>query len=87
MQSFFSLGQDADYYETIAKFEPGEAQSLLQALNDIVANEILYERAREERVTGTSLMRSVSERTIIGQFRRIVAGGAVLTDYSFRYLC
>jgi predicted ATPase len=30
-------------------------------------------------------MRYVNERTIIGQFRRIIAGGARLTDYSFRY--
>jgi hypothetical protein len=30
------------------------------------------QRTREGRVTGTSPMRSVNERTIVGQFRRIV---------------
>jgi predicted ATPase len=82
---FFSLGQDADYYEAIGKLDSEAAKILLASLNDMVADEELYQRAREERVTGTSLMRSVNERTIVGQFRRIVAGGARLTDYTFRY--
>ena len=80
---FFSLGQDADYYEAIVKLD--SARDLLASLNDIVADEELYQRAREERVTGTSLMRYVNERTVVGQFRRIIAGGARLTDYTFRY--
>jgi predicted ATPase len=84
-QRFFSLGQDADYYEAINKLDPETAQNLLAALKDIVADEELYQRARDEKVTGTSLMRSVNERTIAGQFRRILAGGARLTDYAFRY--
>lgn len=82
---FFSLGQDADYYEAIGGLDPNTARDILASLNDIVADEELYQRAREEKVTGTSLMRSVSERTIVGQFRRIVAGGATLTEYTFRY--
>jgi hypothetical protein len=60
---FFSLGQDADYYEAIGKLDPEAAEDLLALLNDIVRDEQLYQRAREERVTGTSLMRSVNERT------------------------
>ena len=79
------LGQDADYYEEIGKLDPETAEELLASLNDIVADEELYQRARDERVTGTSLMRFVNERTIVGQFRRILAGGARLTDYTFRY--
>jgi hypothetical protein len=82
---FFSLGQDVDYYEAIGNLAPETAEELLASLNDIVADEELYQRARDERVTGTSLMRSVNERTIVGQFRRIVAGGARLTNYTFRY--
>jgi predicted ATPase len=82
---FFSLGQDADYYEEIGKLDPETAEALLASLNDVVADEELYLRAREEKVTGTSLMRYVNERTLVGQFRRVVAGGARLTDYTFRY--
>jgi hypothetical protein len=82
---FFSLGQDADYYEEVGKLDPETAEALLASLNDVVADEELYLRAREEKVTGTSLMRYVNERTLVGQFRRVVAGGARLTDYTFRY--
>jgi hypothetical protein len=82
---FFSLGQDADYYEAIGKLDPKVGETLLASLNDIVADEELYVRARDEKVTGTSLMRYVNERTIVGQFRRIIAGGARLTEYTFRY--
>jgi ABC-type phosphate transport system ATPase subunit len=77
--SFFSLG-------LIGKLDSESARTLLAALNDVVADEDLYLRAREEKVTGTSLMRFVNERTLVGQFRRIVAGGARLTDFAFRYL-
>lgn len=82
---FFSLGQDTDYYEAVSKLDPETGAALLKALNDVVADDDLYVRARKEKVTGTSLMRSVNERTIIGQFRRIIAGGARLTNYTFRY--
>jgi predicted ATPase len=81
---FFSLGQDADYYEAIRDLDPMVGEALLASLNDVVAGEQLYVRARDEKVTGTSLMRSVNERTIVGQFRRIIAGGARLTEYTFR---
>ena len=44
---FFSLGQDADYYEEIGKLDPETAEALLASLNDVVADEELYLRARE----------------------------------------
>lgn len=82
---FFSLGQDTDYYEAIGKLDHEVGRAILTALNDVVANDEVYQRARNERVTGTSLMRSVNERTLVNQFRRIVGGGARLTDYEFYY--
>lgn len=85
-EQFFSLGQDADYYEAIGKLAPDVGRALLGALNDVVAEEELYIRARNEKVMGTSLMRSVNERTLVVQFRRMLAGGARLTKYSFRFV-
>ena len=82
---FFSLGQDADYYSAVMRLEPEIATALLAALNDIVADQRLYQRALEEEVTGVSLLRSVGRRTIEGQYRRILAGNAELTEYAFRY--
>lgn len=84
-QRFFSLGQDADYYEDLRKLGPEISQVILTALNDVAADEALFLRAKDERVMGVSLMRSVNERTLSGQFRRIIEGGARLTDYEFDY--
>ena len=82
---FFSLGQDADYYTELMSLGEQKAKSILTALRDIALSEELYQAAMGERVTGRSLLRSVNRKTIEGQFRRILDGGAVLTDYSFRY--
>jgi predicted ATPase len=82
---FFSLGQDADYYQNIRALGPVIAPILLEALKDVVADDALYLRAKNERVMGVSLMRSVSERTLVDQFRRVLSGGLRLTDYAFSY--
>lgn len=84
-ERFFSLGQDADYYEAIGKLDTEVGELILAALRDVAADEQLYLRAREESITGTSLMRSVSDKTISGQYRRIISGGARLTKYAFHY--
>ena len=82
---YFSLGQDADYYDGIAKLGADEAKELLEGLRDVVADDELYQRAKSQEVLGVSLMRSVTERTLLGQFRRILRGEARLTPYTFRY--
>ena len=83
---FFSLGQDADYYSAVMTLGRDAANTFLAALNDLAANDELYQQALEEDVTGVSLLRSVNMKTIEGQFRRILSGGAELTDYMFRYV-
>ena len=83
---FFSLGQDTSYYEDIRSLGTEVYNDLLYALKDVVADDEIYRRAKTERVMGVSLMRSVNERTLVGQFRRILSGGAHLTSYAFRYI-
>lgn len=82
---FFSLGQDVTYYEALRELSPGTRNALLSGLNDVVADHDMYRLAREERVMGVSLMRSVTERSILGQFRRVLEGGASLTPFKFRF--
>ncbi len=84
-ERFFSLGQDASYYSAIVELGDSIARELLAALKDVVADHELFKRALDEDVTGVSLLRSVTARSIEGQFRRILDGGAILTKYSFRY--
>lgn len=83
---FFSLGQDSDYYSTAMNLGEEKAHAILSALRDISLDPEIYSLALEEKVTGTSLLRNVDTRTIEGQFRRILGGGAVLTEFSFRYV-
>ncbi len=85
-EQFFSLGQDPDYYVAVMSLGEDKSQQLLSALNDIAVDDDLYQRALLEDVTGVSLLRSVNMKTIEGQYRRILAGGAKLTDYMFQYV-
>ena len=82
---FFSLGQDPDYYLTAQKLGDVKSSNILVALRDIVQDEELYAAALDEKVTGVSLLREVNTKTIEGQYRRILNGGAALTEFSFRY--
>jgi predicted ATPase len=84
-ESFFSLGQDVSYYSAVAALGQGVASTLLSALKDVVGDPALFARASGERVMGTSLMRTVHLRSIEGQYKRVLDGGAALTEFSFRY--
>lgn len=82
---FFSLGQDPDYYISLASLEEGERIALANGLRDVVFFSDLYERALNEKVMGTSLMRYIDQATIERQYRRILEGGEVLTEFKFHY--
>lgn len=85
LEGVFSLGQDSSYYEMLSALPSDARESILTTLGDIVYDEALYERALEEDVTGTSLMRYVSASTIEQQFRRILIGGDRLERYVFSF--
>jgi predicted ATPase len=82
---FFSLGQDASYYESIWQLSPELRSAVLKGLNDLVADEELWQRAKLESVTQSSLLREVTESTVEGQFRRLLQGQARLTPFRFKY--
>lgn len=81
----FSVGQDREYYEALLALDGGLGQRVLAALNDIALDEELFERAINETVATTSLFRTVDQRTVEEQFRRIARGGVALTRYHFKY--
>ena len=85
-ENFYSLGQDADYYQNIIKFLLEKmADNLLTALGDVVHNHKRLMIAENEGAFNTSLLRSVSRTSIEHQFRRILRHEAPLTDYNFFY--
>ncbi len=85
-EKFFSLGQDDSYYDNLNKIGAEIRDKILDALNDIAKNEKLYRRAINEEVTKISLLRSVSQTSITGQFRRLTIGGARLSSYEFNFV-
>jgi len=84
-ERFFSLGQDDSYYGDLNKLGAGTRDRALSALRDVSLDQTLFERALKEKVTGTSLLRSVTRATVEGQFHRMAQGGVRLTDYEFSY--
>ncbi|MFF8513371.1 AAA family ATPase [Streptomyces sp. NPDC015492] len=83
---WFSLGQDAAYYENISRLGPSLRMEVLEGLCDIAFSSETAEDAKYWDVTQASLLRSVEPHTVEGQFRRIAKGGARLTAYHFEYV-
>jgi energy-coupling factor transporter ATP-binding protein EcfA2 len=84
-ERFFSLGQDDSYYDDLNRLGAATRDRVLRALHDVAFDIELFERALNEKVTGTSLLRSVDRSTVTGQFRRMALGGVRLTSYEFSY--
>lgn len=85
-EKFFSLGQEAEYYQNITeKLSPEIVDCLLFALRDVAQDDNLLSTVENEEVFKTSLMRSVSWSAIHGQYTRILSGGAILTEFRFSY--
>ncbi|HHK0666355.1 TPA: hypothetical protein ACQQLR_005724 [Pseudomonas aeruginosa] len=85
-EEYFSLGQDVEYYENLQKkLSPELVEQILVGLRDVAYDENIYAIAKEELVFNDSLMRGVSVATINVQYRRVIAGGAVLTSFDFSY--
>ena len=85
-ENFFSLGQEREYYENLAKLRPQSLlENVLSALNDIAFSPDAFNTAIAEPVTAISLLRAVEQGTVTHQFRRIAQGGEALTAFNFRY--
>lgn len=82
---FFSIGQDDSYYEELNNQGTDFRTAYLEAMRDMARDAELFDRAKEEDVTGTSLLRSVSDKSVTGQYRRMAQGGARLTNYAFSF--
>lgn len=83
--SFFSVGQDASYYQELMGLDSDLRKTILAALRDVVANAKLWDSIRDEEVTHSSLLRSVTPKTVEGQFRRILEGAAVVIPFTLVY--
>ena len=84
--TFFSLGQDVEYYKKIRnELSEDFAEILLDALRDVVFSQKLLLSVGSEEVFKTSLTRGLRMSVIEGQFKRVLDGGVPLTDFNFSY--
>lgn len=84
-KTFFSLGQNEDYYESIKSLGDEKREYVLSALRDVAFDLTIYRSCKTLRVMSISLMRSVSEFQIINQFNRIANGKIKQTEFEFFY--
>ena len=84
-EDFFSLGLDKIYYENLSNLNETIRIFILTALNDIALNEEIFNKVINEHVTTTSLLRGISIEDVIGDFRSLANGDAVLSEYRFQY--
>lgn len=82
---FFSLGQDPDYYKRLSDLPESLRVVLLMSLRDAVHDPSLLGTAQQQKVFGTSLLRSLTLNTVQQQFARVLRGGALLTPFHFSY--
>lgn len=84
--SYFSSAMDVGYYLKLAREVPKDfREAYLLALRDVAHSQEALDIALPERVFQTSHLRSLNVSTITDQFRRVLAGGVPLTDYTFRF--
>ncbi|WP_329388811.1 hypothetical protein OG625_34490 [Streptomyces sp. NBC_01351] len=67
-KGFFSLAQEADYYEALHLLPEGTAETILNALNDVANGRVLSFSVSDHRVYEQSLRRSVTDN----DYRRMV---------------
>jgi ABC-type transport system involved in cytochrome c biogenesis ATPase subunit len=83
--SFFSLGQDENYYETLNSLANDLRDEILSSLRDCAFDLRIFESVKDEEVMGESLLRSVHSSTVKGRLSRLAHGDAVLTKFEFKY--
>lgn len=85
-ETFFSLGQDPDYYKKLVdELHDSLKVNLLTALGDVVYNNERLTLAENESVFRDSFLRNVNRTSIDHQFRRILRNEVPLTEFDFFY--
>lgn len=82
---YCSLGQDANYYETLGSLPTDIGDEILRGLRDCVQDPSIYYAFRGEEGFRTSLLRSVPESSVLTTFSTALKGLPALTPFRFAY--
>lgn len=83
--SYFSLGQDENYYETLISLGDEVREAYLTAMRDCAFSLETFNSNAAEPVMSNSLLRYVDESRVRERFHRLATGRSILTAYSFEY--
>jgi hypothetical protein len=83
--SFFSIGQNENYYETLIQLGDPAREIFLKAMRDCAFCLAILEENAAELVMNNSLLRNIDIRTVRERFHRLATGQIALTKYSFSY--
>lgn len=84
-ESYFSLGQDENYYETLISLGEDKRKLYLTLMRDCAFSLDIFDENLAEPVMQESLLRGVEESRVRERFHRLANGQAILTYYSFEY--
>lgn len=83
--TYFSLGQDENYYETLGSLGADVRVGFLQAMRDCAFSLPILEANLAEPVMQESLLRYVEVARVRERFNRLAGGEIALSPYSFEY--
>lgn len=84
-EGYFSLGQSAEYYSRLRDIPWDIQAEFLEGLRDVVHNNRNLEIATPHTVFRDSLLRGIDYATVSEQFKRVLEGGAVLTEFHLEF--
>lgn len=84
-ETYFSLGQDENYYETLISLGQDVRVGFLRAMRDCAFSLPILEASLAEPVMQESLLRYVDVARVRERFNRLASGEIALSPYSFEY--
>jgi hypothetical protein len=84
-ETYFSIGQSENYYETLNSLGAAYRDWFLTALHDCAHDLNTLSQHEAEEVLGSSLLRDIDMERVRNRFHRLANGDTVLTQYAFRY--
>lgn len=83
--TFFSVGQNENYYETLISLGDDVRRAFLQALRDCAFSSEILEMNSAEPAMHNSLLRDIDRSRVRERFHRLAHGQIALSPYSFEY--
>lgn len=84
--SYYSLGQSENYYETLNEQGPAFRDWYLKAMRDGAGDLSILDANAGEPVLNQSLLRDIDHDRVRHRFHRLARGNPALTPYKFRYV-